>query len=138
VIDSLNGYAFAMPDEQLLSVHLHELCSYLSQRSVTSVLTMTQHGLISDEVQQPFDISYVADTVLLFRPFEFAGEIHKAVSVYKNRAGPHETAIRELRMGTGGIELGEPLMQFRGILRGVPDFVGQTLGSAGDHGAATR
>src|SRR5690606_5839657 len=98
IIDSLNGYAYAMPEEQSLSVHLHELTSYLNHKAVTPVFTLTQHGLIANQGGQPFDISYIADTVILFRHFEFAGRIHKAVSVYKCRSGPHETAIRELQI----------------------------------------
>jgi circadian clock protein KaiC len=127
IIDSLNGYAYAMPEEDLLSVHLHELISYLSQQAVTSIFTMTQHGLVSELVQQPFDVSYVADAVILFRPFEFAGQVHKAISVYKNRSGPHESSIRELKIGPGGVEVSDVLRQFQGILSGAPQFIGDKL-----------
>ncbi len=127
VLDSLNGYAYAMPEERLLSVHLHELSSYLNQRAVTSIFSMTQHGLISENIEQPFDISYVADTVLLFRHFEFAGQIHKAISVYKCRSGPHESTIRELQITANGVQVGKPLTQFQGILTGSPRFTGDRL-----------
>jgi circadian clock protein KaiC len=127
IIDSLNGYAYAMPQEQLLSVHLHELASYLNQKAVTSIFTATQHGLIAPYAEQPFDVSYVADTVILFRHFEFGGQLRKAVSVYKSRGGPHETAIREFTIDTDGIRLGEPLRAFRGILSGAPEFLGEVL-----------
>jgi circadian clock protein KaiC len=130
VIDSLNGYAYAMPQEQLLSLHLHELASYLNQKGVTSIFTATQHGLVSPHGDQPFDVSYLADTVILFRHFEFGGQLHKAVSVYKSRGGPHETAVREFTIDSGGIRLGEPLKAFRGILSGVPEFLGEVLDGA--------
>lgn len=126
-IDSLNGYAYAMPEEQLLSVHLHELTSYLNQQEVTSIFTMTQHGLLFGNSPQPFDVSYIADSVILFRHFEYAGRVHKAISVYKNRSGPHETSIREFQIGTGGVNVGAPLTEFRGILTGSPVFLGDTL-----------
>jgi circadian clock protein KaiC len=47
VIDSLNGYVTAMPDERLLDIRLHELMSYLAQRGVTTLLTLAQHGVFS-------------------------------------------------------------------------------------------
>jgi circadian clock protein KaiC len=127
ILDSLNGYAYAMPEENLLSVHLHELISYLNQKAVTSVFTMTQHGLVTERGDQAFDVSYVADTVLLFRHFEFAGRLHKALSVYKCRSGPHETTIRELEISGKGVRVGDALTQFQGILSGSPRFIGDTL-----------
>jgi circadian clock protein KaiC len=118
-IDSLNGYFSAMPEEHFLSLQLHELFSYLRQRGVTVVLTLAQHGFIGT-MNTPVDVSYLADTVLLLRFFEAEGEIRKAISVPKKRAGPHENAIREFDLGSSGIRVGEPLRQFRGLLTGVP------------------
>lgn len=133
VIDSLNGYAYAMPQERLIGVHLHELASFLSQTGVSSVFTMTQHGLF-DRFQQSFDVSYISDTVMLFRHFEFAGRVRKALSVYKMRSGPHETWIRELQFGAGGLTLGPPLRQFQGVLSGTPSYVGDKLQGFDDDG----
>lgn len=132
LVDSLNGYAYAMPGEKFLSLHLHELTSYLNQKGVTAVFTATQHGLVSGNASQPFDVSYVADTILLFRHFEHAGRLHKALSVYKSRGGPHETSIRQLRIGPDGLSLGEPLRKFQNILAGMPEFIGDRLHAAED------
>jgi circadian clock protein KaiC len=120
VVDSLNGYAYAMPDDRMLNVHLHELSSYLSQRRVNAVFTMTQHGLLMGEIEQPFDVSYLADTVLLFRHFEYGGQLRKAFSVYKSRSSRHEGTIRELRFSAKGLWASEPLTRFRGVLAGTP------------------
>ncbi len=127
VMDSLNGYANAMPEERLLGVYLHELTSYLGQQGVTPVFTMTQHGLLAERPDQPFDLSYIADTVVLLRLFEYAGQVHKAASVYKHRASAHETAIRELSIGPGGLRIGAPLRRFQGVLSGSPVFLGNSL-----------
>jgi len=133
VIDSLNGYSYAMPDERFLSVHLHELSSYLNQQGVTLVYVMTQHGLLSPERDAPFDVSYVSDTLLLFRYFELGGEIHKALAVYKSRASAHEPSIRELKITSKGLQLGPPLREFRGVLTGAPMYLGERLhGNARD------
>lgn len=121
VIDSMNGFLNAMPHEQFLALQLHELLSYLGQQGVATIITLAQHGFIGN-MDSPIDVSYLADTVLLFRYFEYAGEIRQALSVIKKRSGPHERSIRELTLGDGRIQVGEPLRNFDGILTGVPNF----------------
>ena len=125
VIDSLNGYLNAMPEERFLTTHLHELFSYLNQKGVTTLMVVAQHGMVlggSGDV----DVSYLADTVLLLRYFEARGEIRQAVSVFKKRTGAHERTLRELRISSSGVAVGEPLSEFRGVMTGVPQYVGET------------
>lgn len=124
VIDSLNGYLNAMPGERYLIVQLHELCSYLNQQGVITILVMAQHGLIA-AAQAPVDLSYLADTVVSLRYFEAAGEVRQAIAVIKKRSGFHEKTIREFKLETGaGIRLGPPLREFEGVLGGTPIFRG--------------
>lgn len=120
VIDSLNGYLNAMPDERFLINHLHELLTYLGRRGVTTFLVAAHHGIVGSNMAASVDTTYLADMVILLRFFEHAGRVRKAISVVKNRSGPHEESIRELRMGRDGLSLSEPLTRFRGILTGVP------------------
>jgi circadian clock protein KaiC len=121
VIDSLNGYLNAVPEEKFLLLHLHELLSYLGQNGVASVLVYAQHGLVG-HMQSVVDVSYLADAVILLRYFEAQGRIHKAISVVKKRSGPHETAIRSLTMGSGGLMVGAPLENYRGVMSGIPTY----------------
>ena len=123
VVDSLNGYFNAMPEEKLLELQLHELFRYLRQLGVAVILTMAQHGFIGS-MTSPVDLSYLADTLILLRYFEAGGEIRKAVSIPKKRGGHHEPTIRELAMDGGGLRVGLPLVDFRGVLTGVPEYVG--------------
>lgn len=125
VIDSLNGYLAAMPQEQQLTLQMHELLSYLGQCGVTTMLVNPQQGLVGTMTSN-IDISYVADAVILLRFFEADGRIRKAISVLKNRSGAHETAIREFRIDREGLRVGEPLDGFRGILSGTPEYVGNS------------
>ncbi|KQP21989.1 circadian clock protein KaiC [Pseudorhodoferax sp. Leaf267] len=120
VIDSLNGYLNAMPDERFLIVQLHELLTYLGQCGVATLLVGAQHGLIGMNMKSPVDASYLADAVVLLRYFEADGEVRQAISVLKKRGGAHERSIREFSMDSTGIRIGQPLRQFRGILTGVP------------------
>jgi len=121
VIDSLNGYLQAMPEEHFLSAQLHELLSYLRQQGVVTIMVVAQHGFLG-HMSAPVDVSYLADTVVLTRYFEAEGRVRKAISVVKKRSGLHEDAIRELALGPGGVRVGPPLSRFHGILTGVPTF----------------
>jgi circadian clock protein KaiC len=131
VIDSLNGYLNAMPEEKFLVLQLHELLSFLGQMGITTLIVVAQHGMLGAAMATPVDVSYLADTVLLFRFYEFEGNIRRAISVVKRRGGEHDSAIRELRfMGKEGIFVGDALHNLRGVLTGVPvrELTVQTAG----------
>jgi circadian clock protein KaiC len=122
VIDSLNGYQAAMPEEQALILHMHELLQYLNRQGASTFLTVAQHGLVGD-MKAPVDVTYLADTVVLLRYFEAFGRVRRAISVIKKRTSAHEDTIREYQINHRGITLGDPLMGFQGVLRGVPELV---------------
>jgi len=125
IIDSLNGYLSAMPEELFLILQMHELLSYLNHRGVVTILVMAQHGVLG-QIQTPVDLSYLADSILLMRYFEAQGEVRRAISVVKRRSSQHEQTIRELCIGGGNaIWLGEALREFRGVLTGVPEYLGR-------------
>jgi circadian clock protein KaiC len=124
VLDSVNGYMNAMPAERLLLVQLHELLSYLANMNVSSIFTLVQHGVFGSPVDEAAEISYLADTVLLLRYFEFHGHVRQAMSVVKKRSGAHERTIREFQVYAGGVKVGEPLREFQGVLTGVPVYTG--------------
>lgn len=123
VIDSLNGYMAAMPQEQQLILQMHELLSYLNHHGVVTFLINPQHGLVGS-MSSSLNISYIADAVVLIRFFEADGRIRKAISVLKNRGGAHEDSVRELRIDAGGVRIGAPLTEFRGVLTGTPEYMG--------------
>jgi circadian clock protein KaiC len=125
VIDSLNGYMNAMPEERFLTVHMHELLTYLAQQGVLTIVVMAQHGIMG-RMESPADLSYLSDVVLLLRYFESQGAIHQAISVMKKRTGSHERTIREFRISREGIQVGDPLQDFHGVLTGTPTYTGKT------------
>jgi circadian clock protein KaiC len=124
LIDSLNGYLNAMPQNNFLIAQLHELLSYLSNQGVTTFLVVAQTGMLGTSVNSPVDASYLADTIVMLRYFEHAGKVRKALSVMKKRTGGHEGSIRELWFDKDGVHLSEPLLQLRGVLTGVPVELG--------------
>jgi len=123
VLDSLNGYMAAMPQEQQLILQMHELLSYLSQQGVATFLINPQQGLVGSMATN-LNISYVSDAVILLRFFEAGGRLRKAISIIKNRGGQHEDTIRELRIDAQGVRVGEPLTEFRGVMTGTPEYLG--------------
>jgi circadian clock protein KaiC len=122
VIDSLNGYLNAMPEERFLVIQLHELLSFLGRAGVATLLISAHQGLVGGQMISPVDATYLADAVVLLRYFEIRGEIRQAISVVKKRGSAHERTIREFRLEPGRISVGEPLRDFRGVMTGVPIY----------------
>jgi circadian clock protein KaiC len=89
------------------------------------MLVLGQHGLIGD-IGADVDLSYLADGILMFRFFEAQGRMLKAVSVAKSRITPHESSIREFGLGKTGVLIGAPLVDFEGVLTGLPAYRGST------------
>jgi circadian clock protein KaiC len=126
VIDSLNGYLNAMPEEKFLTAQMHELLAYLGQKGTVTIMSVTQSGMIGSNMRSPVDTTYLADNVILFRYFESRGKVRRAISVVKKRNGKHEQTIRELYVTERGLEIGEPLLDFHGVLTGVPTYIGKS------------
>ena len=120
VIDSLNGYLNAMPEDKFLSAQLHELLSYLNNHGVATFLVVAQSGMLGSNMHTPVDASYLADAVVMLRMYEHSGNVKKAISVLKKRSGAHEASIRQIWFDGSGIHLSDPLMHLRGVLTGVP------------------
>ena len=132
VIDSLNGYLNGMPSERFLLIHMHELLTYLGQKGVVTILTIAQHGMLGSSMLTPIDVSFLADTVILLRFFEARGMVRQAISVVKKRRGAHERTLRELKIGPTGMQVGDVLQDFEGVLTGVPRYRGKDARLLGD------
>lgn len=122
VIDSINGYLNAMPEDRYLNLQLHELLAFLNQQGVITIMVLAQQSLVGS-MQSTVDLTYLADTVILFRYFEALGSMRQALSIIKKRSGNHERTIREISTGYGGIVVGQPLRNLQGVLTGIPSFV---------------
>jgi circadian clock protein KaiC len=123
-IDTLNGYLNAIPTTDAPIIRMHELLSYLNEAGVVTLVALAQYGMLGPSMPVPVDLSYLADSIVLLRFFEAAGEVRKAISVVKKRTGVHERSIRELKLGPDRIQVGEPLRNFQGVLTGVPQYIG--------------
>jgi circadian clock protein KaiC len=120
VIDSLNGYLNAVPDERFLTTHLHELLTYLGQHEVVTILVGVQQGMLGGSMSSSMEASYLADNVMILRYFEDNGEIRQAISIFKKRGSTHERSIRSFSLDGQGVHVGPVLRGYRGLLTGVP------------------
>jgi circadian clock protein KaiC len=123
VIDSLNAYLQAMSGDKHLLLQMHELLTYLNQRGVVTILILGEHGVLG-EIRSDVDLSYLSDAIVLFRFFEARGSLLKAVSAIKSRTSEHELTIREFRLGKTGVQVGEALTDFEGVMSGVASYKG--------------
>ena len=128
IIDSINGYLNAMPEERYLTLQLHELLTFLNQQGVITILVLAQQGIVGT-MQTTVDLTYLADTVVLLRYFEIHGAVKQALSIIKKRSGNHERTIREFKVGPGGITVGEALTNLQGVLTGLPSIIGEKAGT---------
>jgi circadian clock protein KaiC len=124
LIDSLNGYLNAMPNENFLLIQMHELLTFLNERGILTLMILAQHGFLGSTMQTPIDVTYLVDTVIVLRYFEAFGEVKMAIAAIKKRTGGHERTIREFQISAKGIRIGAPLSEFEGVLTGVPRFSG--------------
>ncbi|HUR87842.1 MAG TPA: ATPase domain-containing protein [Ramlibacter sp.] len=124
VIDSLNAYLQAMPGDKHLLLQMHEVLSYLNQQGVVTVLILSQHGVVG-QMRSDIDLSYLSDGILMFRFFEGRGSLLKAVSVVKSRTSAHELTVREFRVTSEGIQVGDALTDFEGVMSGVAKYRGK-------------
>ncbi len=125
LIDSLTGYRAGVTGEPHLVHHLSQLLDYLSHKGVTTFLTLESADLTSLAVTDPFGVSYLSDNAILLRFFEAGARVRRAINVLKKRSGPHESPIREFQFGADGIRIGAPLEEFRGMLSGTPEYIGE-------------
>ncbi|MGZ5817305.1 MAG: ATPase domain-containing protein, partial [Burkholderiaceae bacterium] len=127
VIDSLNGFLNAMPDEKFLATHLHEILTYLGQRGIVTILVGIQQGMLGSNMTTAVDASYLSDNVIMLRYFEMGGEVRQAISIFKKRGSQHERTIRQFSMSSKGIQVGPVLREFHGILSGIPTMNGNAM-----------
>ncbi|WP_423605243.1 ATPase domain-containing protein [Sphingomonas sp. MS122] len=135
VLDSLSGYLNAMPEEHFMMLQMHEMLSYLNQQGVVTILVLAQHGMVG-HMASPVDLTYLSDAVIMLRFFEAGGKLRRALSVLKKRTGHHEETIREYRISSCGVAVGEALSEFQGVLTGVPTYMGadsNLLGETNEH-----
>lgn len=123
MIDSLRGYQFAMEEFGKPQAHIHNLVSYLSRLGVSTLLINEVEHITSTSLKATdLGVSHLADNIVLLRYAEYAGQVIKIVGCLKKRIGNFQPELRQIKVGSTGIEISEKLHHLQGILTGVPSF----------------
>lgn len=120
MFDSISSYRISVSAEDQLAVRLHALGRYLKNMGVTGLLIEEVPAVTGVFQVSQYQVSYLADTVLLLRHLEIGGELRKAIGVLKKRTSDYENTLREISFSPNGIKVGGPLHHLRGILTGTP------------------
>jgi circadian clock protein KaiC len=123
MIDSISGYRLSVRGEDLIS-HIHSLCKYLQNMGVAVLLINEVETITGDFRVTEVGISYLADIIVFLRYLEMRGELRRTIGVLKKRMSDFEKTLREFEISRYGIKVGKPLTQLRGLLTGLPDFMG--------------
>lgn len=119
MIDSIGGYGMAVREENTLE-RLHSLTVYLQNMGVTTFLINETQSITGTLETTNMHASYLADNIIFLRYLEINGELQKAIGVLKKRLSDFEKSIRRFNITGEGIQVGEKLSGFRGILSGTP------------------
>lgn len=123
MIDGISGYRLTLAGDDLIS-HLHALARYLKNMGVTVILINELERITGDFQATEVGVSYLCDNLIFLRYLEFDGELRKAIGVLKKRLGDFEKTLRELTITSDGLKVGAPLAGLRGVLSGMPEWVG--------------
>jgi archaellum biogenesis ATPase FlaH len=99
IIDSLNGYQSAMPEEQSLILYMHELLQFLNRKGAATFLTVAQHGLVCD-MKTPVDVTFLADTVILCASLRLEAEFDGQSQLSKSGPAFTKTQSASLQLVT--------------------------------------
>lgn len=122
VIDGLRGYIQALPERSNVMTHMHALLQYLARRQVLVIMTLTQQGLLGEQVRTDIDASFLADSIILLRQYEAGSEIRRSIAVLKKRHSEHERTIEELVIRAGAVEVCPLSTEVRARAKGASQF----------------
>jgi circadian clock protein KaiC len=122
VIDSLNGFLNAMPNERLLTTHLHELLTYLGQRGVVTVLVGVHQGMLGGQMSTAMDASYLADNVRHAALFRADGEVRRRCRCSRSAAAARADDPRAFSMSSRASR-SAGAARLPGVLTGVPTML---------------
>jgi circadian clock protein KaiC len=123
VIDSLSGFEVALAPSfrQDFREAFYRLIQALSALGVT-VLWTVEVVESSDYLRfSPYNISFLTDDIIAMRYIELDGALRRVLAVVKMRSSDHITDLCEYRVTARGLEIGEALRDYKGIITGLPE-----------------
>lgn len=123
VIDSLSGFEVALAPSfrQDFRESFYRLTRALTASNVTVFATMETSGETDYLRFSPYNISFLSDDILAMRYIELEGSLRTVLGVVKMRGSAHSRELRLVEITDHGMEIGEALTGYRGIITGVPE-----------------
>jgi circadian clock protein KaiC len=119
-LDGLNGFMIAADDPDRLESFFIVLTNELRSLNMTTLLSVEMHNLFSPSVESPVPtIPMIADNVILLRYVELRSHLYRLISILKMRENDYDTAIREFRIGNGGVTVEKTFKSAQAILTGL-------------------
>jgi len=122
VIDSLSGFELALAPEfsEDFRGSLYRMVAELTSMGVTILMTSELEDRYTDLRFSPFGSAFLADSIIVQRYVEIAGQFKRVLSVVKVRGSEHSKDIRMFDITDAGIVIGEALSDYAGIMSGRP------------------
>ncbi|MEF8894349.1 ATPase domain-containing protein [Halodesulfurarchaeum sp.] len=122
MIDGVDGYTSVIQgDEEELDRDLNSLTRYLVNREVTVFITDATHEVTGLSSATSHKISQIADNLIFISYIELQGSLRKVIGVLKKRTGGFKSSFREFEITANGVEIGDPMTGYSGILHGLPE-----------------
>jgi circadian clock protein KaiC len=126
VIDSINGFELALAPafRQDFRESLYRMVVALTAAGVTILTTVETVSSFTDLRISSHGISFLSDDIILQRYIEIDGQLRRIMLIVKMRGGNHSKDIREYEITSHGIELGDRLSNYLGLISGLPHRLG--------------
>jgi circadian clock protein KaiC len=134
VIDSLAGFELALAPgfREDFRESLYRMIGALTRTGVTIVSTVELVESFTELALSPYAISFLSDDIIRLRYVEIDGQLRKIMMVVKMRGSNHSKDIREYDITSDGLQIGERLRGYHGLITGVPEPVHPETGSLGE------
>ena len=122
VIDSLSGFELAVAPtfREDFRESLFRMFAVLSGLGVTVVMTSELEDRYVDLRFSPYGAAFLTDAIIVQRYIEVESRLQRVMAVVKVRASAHSTEIRRFDITDDGIVIGDPVLDFEGLLGGQP------------------
>ena len=130
VIDSLSGFELAVAPSfrEDFRESLYRTMATLSATGITVMMTVEVLQSFTDLRFSPYEISFLADNLIIQRYVEMEGQLQRVLAILKMRGSAHDTHLRLYHVTDKDIHIGASLEQYRGILTGIPGRITKKRG----------
>jgi len=122
VIDSLSGFELAVAPtfREDFRESLFRMVAVLAGLGVTVLMTSELEDRYTDLRFSPYGSAFLTDAIIVQRYIEVDSRLKRVMAVVKVRGSAHSNEIRQFEISDHGIVIGEPVLDYEGLLGGRP------------------